>query len=98
MDVSYLFDKALAEVDINIPQTEVDRDYDVVSSLHRDFRGIFTEALSNLITNALEAMPNEGKLTLTTQVHYCDGQQYAVLEVQDTGNGIPDSEKDLCGT
>jgi two-component system, NtrC family, sensor kinase len=44
------------------------------------------QVLLNLCHNALEAMPNGGRLVLSTE---CQGSEY-VLEVSDTGEGVPD--------
>jgi GAF domain-containing protein/CheY-like chemotaxis protein len=48
------------------------------------------EALTNVILNALDAMPSGGKLTLATSA--ADGQ--AEIAVTDTGVGIPSSIRD----
>lgn len=45
----------------------------------------FKSMMLNLIVNAIEAMPQEG--TLTIEAHMSNGQ--AIIEVQDTGIGIP---------
>ncbi|HEX5098540.1 MAG TPA: PAS domain S-box protein [Polyangiaceae bacterium] len=73
-------------LDVSLPPVRVD-----VGSLER--------VLMNLVVNARDAMPNGGRLTLTTRAERLDASAveqhpeltpggYAVLEVADTGMGI----------
>ena len=46
------------------------------------------QALDNLITNAIDAIPQGGTLTLATRTACENGTQYVVIDVSDTGPGI----------
>ncbi len=54
---------------------------------------LIKQALLNLITNAIEAMPNSGQLTIKAYTPESIGQDECVIDIQDTGPGI--SEKTL---
>jgi two-component system NtrC family sensor kinase len=47
------------------------------------------QALNNLISNAIDAMPSGGQLTLTAGKEIMNGVTYMFLRVADTGEGIP---------
>jgi signal transduction histidine kinase/ActR/RegA family two-component response regulator len=49
------------------------------------------EAITNLIFNALDAMPEGGTLTLSSQKEKNGDSASAVLQITDTGSGIPEN-------
>jgi signal transduction histidine kinase len=53
-------------------------------------RGMISEALSNIMTNAVEAMPQGGKLALTTERR----GKVVEIKIADQGQGIPQSTLD----
>jgi signal transduction histidine kinase len=101
VDVVELLDRALDEVrgaeqkprwgdriDIAKPYTEAP------PMTIESFESLFTEALVNLITNAIEAMPQGGKLTLDAKRRQVEAVECVVLEITDTGVGIPAEDLD----
>ncbi|MBD3184753.1 HAMP domain-containing protein [Candidatus Poribacteria bacterium] len=50
------------------------------------------QAVSNIVINSIQAMPEGGKLTVTTEKN--DVQKNAVIKITDTGPGIPEENKD----
>jgi signal transduction histidine kinase/CheY-like chemotaxis protein len=63
-----------------------------------------SKVLMNLVSNAAEAMPNGGRILISTENRDIGGQEgqhgeikegsYSVLRVADTGIGIPDEDRD----
>jgi two-component system NtrC family sensor kinase len=53
------------------------------------------QALTNLIANALDAMPRGGTLKITTGSEVLHGVRYVFLKVSDTGQGIADDKLPL---
>jgi signal transduction histidine kinase/ActR/RegA family two-component response regulator len=80
-------DQALANSSTVIVRTEV-RDPPPVPANESDLR----EALTNLIFNAVDAMPQGGTITLAARP---DGED-AVLEVRDTGIGMSEEVRSRC--
>jgi two-component system cell cycle sensor histidine kinase PleC len=62
----------IKKLDTELPQVEVDSDQ-------------IRQVLVNLVTNATQAMPEGGKLTLTAR----QSESFLEVKVSDTGNGIP---------
>jgi two-component system nitrogen regulation sensor histidine kinase GlnL len=47
------------------------------------------QALFNIVNNAIEAMPKGGALDIRTSMKWEKDRDYAVIEISDTGKGIP---------
>ncbi|MBI5098435.1 MAG: HAMP domain-containing protein [Nitrospirae bacterium] len=50
------------------------------------------QAIANLITNAIDAMPASGTLTITAGQEVLHDAAYVFLKVSDTGRGIPENK------
>ena len=65
----------------------VNRFLGVVPQIYVDRKQVGV-AISNLILNAVDAMPNGGTLTVTTEIESLSGKNYVAMKVTDTGIGI----------
>jgi PAS domain S-box-containing protein len=89
VDFEEIVQNALSTIDIpeNIEVTyQVDKQ---LSSFVTD-QDYLKRALTNLISNAVQAMPNGGKLDINAGYE----EQKAIITVEDTGEGIPEEAKD----
>ncbi len=57
-------------------------------------KGQLQQVLLNLLINSLQAMPEGGDITISLGLENRGSAAVAVLDVQDTGSGIPDAVRD----
>jgi signal transduction histidine kinase len=92
-DVHEIVERALKSYeDMCIEQSIVtERSFCDVSPIEGDKEQVL-EAIENLISNAIDAMPDGGTLTVVTDTEVLRGSQYALVKIKDTGKGIPEED------
>ncbi|SEF58408.1 Signal transduction histidine kinase [Nonomuraea solani] len=91
VDVHDLLDSTVAIFRGKIaPGISVVTDYDRTLPLIPCYAGELNQVWTNLIHNALDAMGEEGTLTIRT----AHDEDEAIIEIGDTGPGVPDAIKD----
>ena len=90
LDVNMLLSTALTRVRSWVPTNiEVKDEYDPNIPPITAVGSQFVETLINLLTNAVQAMPNGGTLTICSKLGHHRGKRCIELLVADTGCGIP---------
>ncbi|MCX7974386.1 MAG: ATP-binding protein [Candidatus Aminicenantes bacterium] len=93
-EINGLIKRAVAKyVDFYRGKIDFTLDLDAESTIFAVDETQLEEALSNLISNAIEAMPDGGRLTIRTTVIHSprkQGIKGLEIEVEDNGQGIPE--------
>ncbi|MDX6769879.1 MAG: HAMP domain-containing sensor histidine kinase [Elusimicrobiota bacterium] len=79
---------ALLEAQARLQGVAVERDWSARATVVGE-KSRLQQAFINLASNALDAMPSGGRLTLRTRRGEAGGRPVVVVEVADTGPGIP---------
>lgn len=82
-----IFDEICSEQSI-----EVRRSYEEVPVINAD-RELVLEAVENLVSNATDAMPGGGTLTVVTGLEVVKGTSYVTVKIRDTGRGIEQEDQ-----
>ncbi len=73
-------------------QKELEKDLPRTSGIESELR----EVLTNLIINAVDAMPDGGKITIRTKTKKAAASEEIILEVSDTGIGMDEETRARC--
>ncbi|MGD0883800.1 MAG: ATP-binding protein [Thermodesulfovibrionales bacterium] len=79
------------DVTLRSQSIQVHKTLGAVSMIYID-TGHVKEAINNLISNAIDAMPNGGTLTATTDEYSVNEKHYVVVKITDTGAGISEDK------
>ncbi len=92
-DIREIIEKALkSHEEMCIEQSIVTRrSFGDISPISGDREQVL-EAIENLLSNAIEAMPKGGTLTVSTDTEAVKGARYATVKIKDTGKGIPEED------
>ena len=88
-DLSEIVEKVLAPYEelCGMKSILVQRSYADVPAIDANKEQIY-QAVENLISNAIDAMPGGGTLTVTTTIEKVNGAFFATVNIKDTGDGI----------
>jgi PAS domain S-box-containing protein len=92
-DVNALLDEALASFELLSRERSVriERAYGALPQVMLD-RDKFREVLQNLFSNAMDAMPKGGALTVVTKAEVVHEAPLLSVRISDTGRGIPEDQ------
>ncbi len=90
-EVVPILEQALHAVQIRWPQSkvEIERRYPAEPLSALVDAGLCEQVFTNLVLNALEAMPEGGTLKLTITPAESEGRQGVSIDIEDSGPGIP---------
>lgn len=94
VDLNMIIDNAMSYTSSQIREKNISLHLDLpknLQAIHAD-REALQQILIHLLQNAGAVSPDEGTITLKVQTRTEDGQEYVLLQVTDTGGGIPSED------
>jgi signal transduction histidine kinase len=91
VDLNVIIDNAMSYTSSQVREKNISMRLDLpkaMSSIHAD-REALQQILIHLLQNAGAATPVEGNVTLKVQTRKEEGQDYVLIQVTDSGGGIP---------
>ena len=93
-DLNAIIDNAMSYTSSQVREKNISLHLDLpkdIQSIYAD-REALQQILIHLLQNAGAVSPNEGTITLKVQTRTEDEQEYVLLQVTDTGGGIPSED------
>jgi PAS domain S-box-containing protein len=82
------------EEQCRVQSIEVVRSYEEVPDVSAD-RRLTAEVIGHLLSNAVEAMPQGGILTILVSTEIVRGLPFVAVKISDTGEGIPEGKQEM---
>jgi PAS domain S-box-containing protein len=94
-DVNEILDESLKIYEIISKERSIriDKNYSELPQILVD-KDHVTEALSNILSNAMDSIPGGGILTISTGMETIKEKTYVTVKITDTGEGIPEDKLD----
>ena len=87
-----LLENLTHELMVNYPQKKIHFSYELKQETMPADYNLFEQALLNLIDNSLKYSPENGKVTFKSYQQIINGEKNYMLEISDTGIGIPEDQ------
>ena len=95
IDCEHLVKETLLMFRAKLKQQSISTSVQIESSIHFQARtGEIRQVLVNLISNAIDAMRKGGQLIIRARVPDRHDERRLILEIEDTGDGIPEELRD----
>jgi len=92
-DINVIIDEVLSMYDDKLRDNSIDLEKNLQAASHLPLdKAQMIGALSNLVANAIDAMPKGGILTITTKEAVLRDGPFLNLDISDTGEGIPEDK------
>jgi signal transduction histidine kinase len=94
VDLNLIIDNAMSYTSSQVREKNITMHLDLpkdIATIHAD-REALQQILIHLLQNAGAASPNEGTVRLRVQTRTEEGKEYVLLQVTDTGGGIPSED------
>jgi signal transduction histidine kinase len=91
LDINSALERAVSDVMLGVPKglIEIKGDFTAQPCYAWADELLLVQMFSNVIRNAVEAMPRGGTVSLATRVEPLRGREQVVIRIRDTGGGIP---------
>lgn len=91
LDIKKSLARTLENIETNAQNANVEIDFSAPENLYVRADGEYLQQVwTNILTNSLQELEKGGKIVVKIKPAVCEGEAFALVEIFDTGSGIPD--------